>query len=172
MPNGSIPAAQVAAAATLGTFVHGCYGAPLATTTGSGHGGDFLVTLPMPGGAPATIDRVLASEDYAATRQQRVRGFTLSAALANGTVVDVFGGSSLGAKFIAVLASPLAGVVSVTLNVTAATRGSPYIRALSAFSCDALAARLDAEWDAQGHAPPPPPSWQPEERYVRPWGRS
>ena len=172
MPNGSIPDAQVAAAATLGAFVRGCYGAPLATTHGSGQGGDYLVTLPMPGGAPATIDRVLASEDYAATSQQRVRGFTLTAALSNGGSVDLLSGgagSSIGAKFISVLPAPVADVVSVTLNVTAA-RGSPFIRELAVYACDGLAARLDAQWKAQGH-PPAAHDWAPKQRYVRPWGR-
>jgi hypothetical protein len=136
----------------------------------------------MPGGKPQTVDRILVSEDYAATRQQRVRGFTLTATLTNGSAVDLLGpagvsaGTSIGAKFIAVLDSPVAGVVSITLNVTS-SRGSPFIREVAAYSCSGLAARLDAEWTdgPHGHAAASASQaggaigWTPTQRYQRMW---
>jgi len=174
-PNGSLPAAQIVGAQTLGRFIKGCYSVPLAKTSGAGTGAMPLVLGPL--AAPTTIDRVLVSENLlnpapGGSRQQLVRRFTLTATLADGTIVNLlpFVGSSIGAKFIVVLPSPLDSVVDVTLNVTAIASqsppGAPFIQ-LSAFACHALATRLDAEWEAHNF-PQPAADWTPLERYVRP----
>ncbi len=181
-PDGSLPAEQVAAAHTLGAFNAGCYGAPpLGSVGGSGASASPLVlALGAAGGAGVTLDRVELREDLLRTRQQLVRGFTLAAQLADGSTVDLLAragaaaGSSIGSRFILVLPAPLAGVVSVSLNVTAtaalAPAGAPFIASLAARSCDALARSLDAAW-ADAAWPAPPAGWQPAQAYARGWAR-
>ena len=144
-PNGTVPAAQAAAAASLGSFVTACYSAPLL----QGSGNTTLITL-MPS-MPIAIDRVLIQEDI--RLGQLVRGFVLSARLQDGSSQTLFSGPSIGNKFISVLATPLT-VASVTLNITAiaelAPSSAPYITNFALFSCSSLAAESDAAWAATG----------------------
>jgi hypothetical protein len=162
-PNGSLPLEQKLAAATLGKFISGCYERrPLAASACTGTACSATVIALDKAGA---IDRVYISEDLRATRQQLVRGFTLMATLPNGTEVDLLplggitsGGSSIGAKFILVLPTPLL-VTKVALSITAVASGSPASAPVISFrlySCADLAAALDAEWNTFGfpaHAP-------------------
>ena len=77
----------------------------------------------------------------------------------------------MDAKFVQVLPAAVSDVVSVQLNITPLSRGSPFIRELSVFACNGLAGGLDAEWARAGYALPVS-SWKPEERYIRPWGKA
>lgn len=150
MPDGSVPAEQVAAAKALGDFVSACYGNPIV----QGSGNQTLITL-MPS-APVDVDRVLVAEDQ--TFGQLVRAFVVTALLANGSHVTLTSGTSVGNKFIAVLPQP-ATVAMLTLNVTAlASRSTlpyPVIRAFAAFSCDAAAEAQRAALNDAGFAQPP-----------------
>jgi len=157
-PDGSLPADQAAAAQTLGQFVRGCYGAPIANTSGSGADS---YTLAVPTGA-AAIDRIVVAEDQ--SYGQLIRAFSLSAQLTNGTVVSLFNGTSVGNKYTHILATglPLASVtVSVTKLAALSPKGSPFIRNFSVHSCNSLVAQLDAEWEAQGWPSPPAPQGPP-----------
>lgn len=150
MPDGSVPPAQVAAAQTLGAFRRGCYGAPVAQMGGASGAAAMSMTLTIPG-TGTLIDRVMAQEDL--TTGQLIRGFTISAMQAAGGATLLFTGSSLSSKFIYVLPEQL-NVTSITLNITSvspvAPAGAPFVRSLSAYACNDLAARLDAEWVAAG----------------------
>ena len=151
-PNGSVPAEQVAAAAALGKFKRGCYGGtPVASSSGAG-------TIKPSQSGGASVDRVQVREDLA--NGQNVRNFTLVAKLANGggSAVPLCpdrGGSSIGSKYICVLKAPIK-VESLTLTVTAAVGGgsteAAKITQFAAFSCDALAREIDAEWAASAFA--------------------
>jgi hypothetical protein len=154
-PNGSVPAAQVAAAAALGRFKKGCYGGtPVAS--GSGSGSAPITIKPSTAGGlgsnvGAMIDRVQICEDI--SQGQIVRRFTLSAQLGNGSRVPLCpqrGGSSIGSKYICVLPAPLR-VTSLAMAVTAAEGGTPRITQFAAFSCDSLAAEIDRGWVATRH---------------------
>ena len=151
MPDGSLPPAQVAAAAALGNFVAACYGAPIVQTSGNA---SVLTLMPS---APVTVDRVLVSEDQ--RTGQLVRAFVVTATLANGSAVELARGTSIGNKFIAVLPAPVAGVAALTLNVTAlaamAPTPTPIIKAFAAFACDAAAEEQRAALHAAGFAQPP-----------------
>lgn len=148
-PNGTVPPAQVAASKTLGTFMEGCYGAPIASTGGSGQS-----TYTINFSAPVSLDRVRVREDI--TQGQIVRGFTISytGSNAKGEAVEdavIFQGTSIGAKFITVLQNAVtANTLTLTITATAsnAPSGAPFILELGAYGCNDLAARLDAEWEA------------------------
>jgi alpha-L-fucosidase len=150
-PDGSLPPEQVAVAAALGTYVSGCYGAPIV----EGSGNQSVITL-MPSAA-VSVDRVLVSEDL--RFGQLVRAFTVTATLSDGSTATLATGSSVGNKFIAVLAQPLT-VTSITLNVTAlaalAPTQTPVVKSFAVFACDALAEAQRADLDARGFAQPPP----------------
>jgi len=135
-PNGTLTGtAQATSLATLGAWIRGCYGSPIAQTSGSGTA--FTV---MPSAAVA-IDRVVMSEDQ--TTGQRVRAWTLSAYLTNGLNVTLGQGLSIGNK--RVVAFPeVQGVTMVLLNILQAV-GTPVLRSVAIFGgCNALAAALDA----------------------------
>jgi alpha-L-fucosidase len=144
-PDGSLPPEQVAAAAALGAYVAACYSTPLV----QGAGNASIITLTLP--APTVIDRVLVAENIGLG--QLVRAFLVTATLGNGSVAVLANGSSIGAKFIQVLAAN-ATVTSLTLNVTgvAATGppGAPYIAIFAAFACDALVDAAGASLAAAG----------------------
>lgn len=158
-PNGSLPFEQKMASVTLGKFISGCYERALAAETFFGAAGS-AASIDL--NKTVAIDRVYLSEDMRATRQQLVRGFTLMATLPNGTAVDLLplggiaAGSSIGAKFILILATPLL-VTKVTLGITTIADGAtgPPAIVFRLYSCAALAAALDTEWDAFGFQPPP-----------------
>ena len=136
-PNATMVGTQQAAAlAGLGAFVAGCYGAPVAASSGPG---PLLTVMPS---APVAIDRVSASEDQAGG--QLVRAWVLTATLQDGSTAVLGEGRSIGNKRIVVLPSPLT-VASVTLNITGAAGPAVSISQLAIFSCDSLARRLDGE---------------------------
>ena len=130
-PNGTVAGtAQAAALEGLGTFIKGCYGAPIASTSGPG---PVLTVMPS---APVAIDRVSFSEDQ--TGGQLVRAWVLTGELQNGALVQLGEGSSVGNKRIVVLEAPVV-LASVTLNVTAAAlSGVVKFRQLAVFSCGGL----------------------------------
>ncbi len=148
-PDGSLPPAQVAAAAALGSYISTCYGAPIL----QGSGNQTIITL-MPS-APVSVDRVLVSEDQ--RFGQLVRAFSITATLADGSAVTLATGTSVGNKFIAVLAAPRV-VASVTLNVTAIALGAavdfPVIKNFALFACDAAADAAAASLAAAGFPQP------------------
>jgi alpha-L-fucosidase len=149
--NGSVPEEQVQAAQTLGDFIRGCYQAqPVATGSGLGV---WNVTIAPP--QPAAVDRLVVREDQM-TGGQRIRGYSISAQLPNGTVVPLAAGSSIGNKRINVLSAPVT-VSSLTLTITIA-RDTPLISAFSAYSCSSLERELDERWDR----------WARESGYVAP----
>lgn len=146
-PNGSIPDAQVAAATTLGDFIRGCYGKPVASTTGSGVR-NFTLSL----GAGASVDRVVVAEDQ--SQGQLVRAFSITGTSPAGATVSVATGSSVGNKFTAILPNDVT-LTTLTLSISSIAVGSPtgapFIRNFAAFSgCNALASSLDARWEAAG----------------------
>ena len=130
-PNGTVPAAQAAAAAALGSFVSACYGAPI--VQGSGNG------------------QLVVQEDIRSG--QLVRAFELTALLPGGTTQVLASGTSIGNKYIAVLPVPVT-VSQVTLNITSlaalSPTGAPFISNFAVFSCSSLAAEADAAWAATG----------------------
>ena len=150
-PDGSLPPEQVAVAAALGGYVEKCYGAPIV----QGAGNQSVITL-MPSAAVA-VDRLLVAEDQ--RLGQLVRAFVITAMLANGSTAELARGSSIGNKFIAVLAAP-ATVTELTLNITAiaglAPPGAPFVANFAAFACDAAAEEARAGLVQQGFAQPPP----------------
>ena len=136
--NGSVPLEQAAAASALGAFVRGCYGAPLASASGS-----YKIALPL--GAATAVDRVQLREDQ--SKGQLVRAFSVTATLADGSTAPLCaGGSSIGNKYICVLATPVQAT-SLAFEATAAEGGDPAITEFAAFSCGALATDIDARWD-------------------------
>ena len=135
-PNGTVAnTAQAAALAALGSWIRGCYGAPIAQTSGTGT--EFTV---MPSAA-VTLDRVVLQEDQ--TTGQRVRSWELTAYLANGSAVQLGAGKSVGNKRI-VAFPELIEVTMVLLNITAAV-GTPTVSNFAIYGgCDALARQVDA----------------------------
>ncbi len=136
-PNGTVAGtAQAAALATLGTFISGCYGAPIAQTSGTGT--SFTV---MPSAAVA-LDRVVLQEDQATG--QRARAWELKAFIANGSTVQLARGESIGNKRI--IAFPeVAQITMVLLNISTSV-GMPVVSNFAIFGgCTALAQRLDAQ---------------------------
>lgn len=145
--NGTVPAAQRAAAAALGSFVSACYAHPV--VEGSGDGQLVLTLTPS---AAVPVDRVLVQEDI--RRGQLVRSFEVTARLPGGASQLLAAGTSVGHKFIAVLAAPVTAA-QLTLNVTGVAQlapgGAPFISSFAAFSCGALAAEADAQWARSGY---------------------
>ena len=76
----------MAAATTLGDFIRGCYGKPVASTTGSGVR-NFTLSL----GAGASVDRVVVAEDQ--SQGQLVRAFSITGTSPAGATVSVATGS-------------------------------------------------------------------------------
>jgi hypothetical protein len=75
----------------LGAWVRGCYGSPLATT--SGHGGSFTLSLP----AGAAFDRFQLQEET--VQGQRVRRYAIEASAdGGGSWRGVAGGFAIGTK--------------------------------------------------------------------------
>ena len=142
-PNGTVPGEQAAAAAAMGAFVRGCYGAPIASASGS-----YKIALPL-GGATA-LDRVQLREDQ--SKGQLVRNFTVTATLADGSTAPLCaGGTSIGNKFICVLPAPISAT-SLAFEATGVEGGDPTIAQFAAFSCGKLAAEIDERWAAEGWA--------------------
>ena len=145
-PNGTVPAAQAAAAAALGAFVSACYSSPIVQGSGDGQ----LVMSLMPSMA-VPIDRIVVQEDI--RKGQLVRAFEVTALLPGGGQQVLASGTSIGHKFIAVLAAPVT-VSQITLNITAiaqlAQPGSPFISNFAVFSCSSLAEEADAAWARSG----------------------
>ena len=143
-PNASLAGtAQAAALATLGAWVDGCFGSPIAQTSGTG----YSFTL-MPSAATA-LDRVVVAEDQALG--QRIREWQVSAFLSNGTRVQLGQGRSIGNKRI-VAFPEVQGVAMVLLNISQAVGGTPALRSLAIFGgCGALAQALDAAWATGVH---------------------
>lgn len=149
-PNGTLPAAQVAAATSLGKYIRGCYDTPAVATNSSG---TLTLTLTVPA-AVTGIDRVVVAEDQ--RYGQLIRVFSVTAVLRNGTSVTLANGSSVGNKFISIQLQDVPAA-SVTLQVTRIAAGSPsgapYIRNFAVYTgCNALGEQLDAEWVLAGHA--------------------
>ena len=145
--NGTVPPAQAAAAKSLGDFVAACYSTPVARSSGDGQ--TVLTVMPS---MPAAIDRIVVQEDI--RKGQLVRAFTISAQLPGGGAQVLTSGTSVGHKFIAVLAAPVM-VAQVTLNITSVAplspQGAPFIPNFSVFSCAALAEEADAAWARSGY---------------------
>lgn len=134
-PNGTVAGtAQAQALSTLGAYISGCFGSPIAQTSGTG------LTFSVMPSAAVTIDRVTIAEDQ--TTGQRVRAWNVSAMLANGTTVSVGAGLSVGNKRI--IAFPeLSAVSMVTLTIAEAI-ATPVIRMFAIYGgCNALAKELD-----------------------------
>ena len=132
-PNGTVAGTEQAAAlAGLGAYVLGCYGAPIAASSGPG---PVLSVMPS---SPVAIDRISASEDQ--TFGQLVRAWELTAMLPDGSVVALAAGESIGNKRIVVLATPVT-VAQVTLNVTASAGATTFTQ-LAIFSCGDLVQQL------------------------------
>ena len=85
--NGSLPAEQVAAASALGNYIQSCYGRS-AVATGAGTSNTLTIKPTING--TAAIDRIQLREDQ--RHGQRVRAFTLTAVLANGTTTTLCSG--------------------------------------------------------------------------------
>lgn len=137
-PNGTlVGTAQESALKTLGGYITGCYGAPIASTSGSG-----MAFYVMPS-APVAIDRVVMSEDQ--SKGQLVRSWVLTASLQDGSTVQLGEGASVGNKRIVVLPQEVKGVTMVTLTIGRAA-GTPTIKAFTIFGgCNALGEALDGK---------------------------
>lgn len=146
-PDGSLPPEQVANAKALGDYVSACYGAPIV----QGSGQDMTITLNP--SAPVTMDRLQVREDL--TNGQLIRGFSLTGMFANGTVANIFTGSSVGNKFIVVF-QPLT-LASITLNITglAITAKNPFVKDFSAYSCEGVGQSINDRLTAEGFPQPP-----------------
>ena len=144
-PNGSVPAPQAAAAAALGKFVRGCYGAPAVTAPATG---SYNITIKPSAGGVALIDRIQIREDQ--RKGQIVRAFILQAdrfdVRTNGMCSTRR--TSIGNKYICVLDQPIS-ITSLTLQVTDAQGGVPNITQFSAYHCGDLAADVDTAWAAE-----------------------
>ena len=81
--NGSVPPDQAAAATALGEYIRRCYGAGKAVASGASSSDATNRTITIAPAKPAEIDRVQIREDQ--SQGQLVRGFRLTAKLANGT---------------------------------------------------------------------------------------
>jgi hypothetical protein len=145
--NGTVPAAQAAAAAALGAFVSACYSSPI--VQGSGDGQTVISLMPS---MAVPIDRIVVQEDI--KHGQLVRSFEVTARLPGGATQVLASGTSVGHKFIAVLSAPVT-VASVTLNITSvaalAPAGSPFVLNFAVFSCASLADEADAAWARTGY---------------------
>jgi hypothetical protein len=168
--NGTVPAAQSAAAAALGEYVKGCYGAtPVAKlSSNETRGYNFTIkppAMPLRGGGGGdspgattavgsnVIDRVQIREDQ--SQGQFIRTFKLSAVVvANGgrssskqvVILCPTRASSIGNKYICMLPAPIQ-IASLTLEVTTAIGGTPGITQFAAFRCSDVAAAIDERWE-------------------------
>ena len=147
-PNGTVPDEQVAAAASLGSFVTACYSNPIVQTSGSGQ---TLISLTP--SAAITIDRVLVSEGI--SHGQLIRSFTITGLQTGGTTVTLATGSAIGANFIQILDPPVSNVNVITLNITSiaqlSPQGAPYVSNFAVFSCSQIAKEADEKWAALGY---------------------
>lgn len=152
-PNGTVPPAQVQAAATLGQYITQCYrSTPLASVANvSG----FSVTIKPTQGSTMTIDRIVTGEDQLAGGQ-RIRVYNVTGVLSTGSTVTLSSGQSIGNKRIDVLSNPVT-VTSITLNIGSAI-ATPLIRYFEARACSSLADTLDTEWN----------QWAIDNNYVAP----
>jgi alpha-L-fucosidase len=132
-PNGTMRGTeQERALKTLGDYISNCYTGALIVS--AANRADVTITLSP--SAPALVGRVVVQEDQ--TRGQLVRGFTVTALLSDGSTVTLDSGPSVGHKKIGVVRPAVAGVVSVTLNITAAT-APPVVRFFGVYGdCDSL----------------------------------
>ena len=137
-PNGSMTGtAQAAALAGLGAYVSACYGAPIVSASDVN-----ATTVTLSPSAPVLVGRVVVQEDQALG--QLVRGFTVTARLADGSSANLDTGSSVGNKKIGVVRPALPNVVSVTLNYTSWATGAgaaqaPVVRYFAIYGdCDSL----------------------------------
>ena len=138
-PNGTVRGSpQAAALAGLGAYVRACYGAPIVSAAGVN-----ATTVTLSPSAAVAVGRVVVQEDLALG--QLVRGFTVTARLADGSLVTLDSGTSVGNKKIGVVRPVQAGVTEVTLNFTSWASGgqgaqaTPTIRFFGIFGdCDAL----------------------------------
>jgi hypothetical protein len=165
--NGSLPAEQVAAASALGEFVHGCYGAGSSAVASSAGTSNNLTITPT-NGTTAAIDRIQLREDQG-EGGQRVRAFTLTAVLANGSSTPLCSGWNdwprggpnpgleVGNKYLCRFHTPIT-IRSLTLTVTATADGAPpVISQFAAFRCLPLLAEIQDRWAKGPFGPPPPP---------------
>jgi alpha-L-fucosidase len=170
--NGSLPAEQVAAASALGEFVRGCYGGGSAVASGAGTS-NRLTIRPSGGNSTAAIDRIQLREDQS-QGGQRVRAFTLTAMLANGSITPLCNGwndwprggpnptVAIGNKYLCRFKAPIT-ITSLTLTVTATAGGAPpAISQFAAFRCLPLLVEIQDRWAKGPFGPsPPPPSPTP-----------
>ena len=148
--NGSVPSDQAAAAAALGDYVRRCYGAGKAVASGASSSASNR-TITIAPAKPAEIDRVQIREDQ--SQGQLVRGFRLTAKLANGTttVLCPRKATSIGNKFICSLDAPLV-VERLSLMLTGAAAGTtPRITQFAAFRCADVADEIDTAWEVSSH---------------------
>jgi alpha-L-fucosidase len=137
-PNGTMAGtAQAAALAGLGQYVAACYGAPIVSASDVN-----ATTVTLSPSAPVVVGRVVVQEDQ--SLGQLVRGFTVTARLADGSSALLDSGPSIGNKKIGVVRPALAGVTQVTLNYTSWVAGSggaaqPVVRFFAIYGdCDSL----------------------------------
>ena len=137
-PNGTMAgSAQAAALAGLGAYVSACYGAPIVSASDVN-----ATTITLSPSAPVLVGRVVVQEDQ--SLGQLVRGFTVTARLADGSSALLDSGPSVGNKKIGVVRPARPGVVAVTLNYTSWVAGAgaaqaPVIRFFGIYGdCDSL----------------------------------
>lgn len=129
---GQLAPAHVAAYAAFGAWITACYGAPAARV--SPPPGATSVTLPLGGGAPVAIDRVMMQEDLA--QSQRVARYVVEYLAANGSWAPFSAGGPIGSKRIDLLgeAGPLS-TTALRLTVLAAF-APPQLTNFAAFRPD------------------------------------
>ena len=137
-PNGTMAgSAQAAALAGLGAYISACYGAPIVSASDVN-----ATTITLSPSAPVLVGRVVVQEDQ--SLGQLVRGFTVTARLADGSSALLDSGPSVGNKKIGVVRPARPGVVAVTLNYTLWVAGAgaaqaPVIRFFGIYGdCDSL----------------------------------
>ena len=137
-PNGTMAGtAQAAALAGLGAYVTACYGAPIVSASDVN-----ATTVTLSPSAPVVVGRVVVQEDQ--SLGQLVRGFTVTARLADGSSALLDSGPSVGNKKIGVVRPALAGVTQVTLDYTSWVAGigaspTPVVRFFAIYGdCDSL----------------------------------
>ena len=162
--NGSVPAEQLAAATSLGEYVRGCYGStPVASANSSALSDAWSTTIRPRSGSNGTIDRIQLREDQS-KGGQRVRGFTLTATLQNGTSTQLCAGwndwvrggpnptIAIGNKYICGFKTPIA-ITQITLSVTATVDGQPpAVSQFAAFRCLPLLSEIEDRW-SKAHVP-------------------
>ena len=151
--NGSLPAEQVAAASALGNYIQSCYGRS-AVATGAGTSNTLTIKPTING--TAAIDRIQLREDQ--RHGQRVRAFTLTAVLANGTTATLCSGwndwprggpnptIAIGNKYLCRFKTAIT-IKSLTFTATATSDGAPpAISQFAAFRCLPLVGDLQNSW--------------------------